>query len=484
MDENVMRILQLLQEGKISAQEAETLIAALRGETAPSNDNDPGNSAESKQKSEDQKSTGGKFDLGFNVEDFGKRISEAFSKVHPEKIVERLQAQFRTASRAGAQWSSSLSAKVRTWADGSDQRPSNPGSLPELSDTHQQEFHLEPGAHVSVDNPLGDITIVGVADGPASVTVKKTVWGPQQDNLKSLMEQINTALHGTDTQLEIKMSAPEMFRDGTVDVEIHIPRNAGNVRAVTRFGKADLSDLEGGVEVSTSSGEVILHGVNGEARSETLSGAINLSDLYGMTTVATQSGDIKAERLTQGLVANSASGDVNASDIEGERIECRSVSGDVHIERAGLQSHKTVKLESISGDVSMDKIAGALIIKAVSGDLKAEELDVESVQVQTISGDVSLGLTAPFSGSMNVHTVSGDIIIKLPEGSSVRASVSATSGSVHCEQNAHEVTSTDTFWSGSLGEGTGTLNIHTVSGDASIARADSSSTGESNERNS
>jgi hypothetical protein len=32
MDENVMRVLQMLQEGKISAQEAETLIAALRGE--------------------------------------------------------------------------------------------------------------------------------------------------------------------------------------------------------------------------------------------------------------------------------------------------------------------------------------------------------------------------------------------------------------------------------------------------------------------
>ena len=36
MEENVARILQMLQEGKVSVQEATTLIAAVRGEhTAP-----------------------------------------------------------------------------------------------------------------------------------------------------------------------------------------------------------------------------------------------------------------------------------------------------------------------------------------------------------------------------------------------------------------------------------------------------------------
>jgi hypothetical protein len=49
MDDNVMRVLQMLQDGKISAQEAEMLIAALRGESAQAEE------AKEKEKEKEQK---------------------------------------------------------------------------------------------------------------------------------------------------------------------------------------------------------------------------------------------------------------------------------------------------------------------------------------------------------------------------------------------------------------------------------------------
>src|SRR5687767_5191750 len=143
MDENVMRVLQMLQEGKISATEAETLIAALRGES--------GASAAGTTKPEEKKAEGEENRAKFkppkvDFDDLGKKISEAVSKVQPEKIVKRVQAQLRTATRAGAHWSATVNAKIRTWTEGADIRPTNASNQPETTEHRDQEFHLESGA--------------------------------------------------------------------------------------------------------------------------------------------------------------------------------------------------------------------------------------------------------------------------------------------------------------------------------------------------
>src|SRR5262245_5025071 len=74
MDENGMRVLQMLQEGKISATEAETLIAALRGESATA--------ATGTAKPEEKKAEGEDNRAKFkppkvDFDDLGKKISEA-----------------------------------------------------------------------------------------------------------------------------------------------------------------------------------------------------------------------------------------------------------------------------------------------------------------------------------------------------------------------------------------------------------------------
>ena len=101
MDENVMRVLQMLQDGKISANEAETLIAALRGESAASASGTGTTESKPKEKKEENKAFFKTPKVDFDFDDLGKRISEAVSKVQPEKIVRRVQAQLRTATRAG-----------------------------------------------------------------------------------------------------------------------------------------------------------------------------------------------------------------------------------------------------------------------------------------------------------------------------------------------------------------------------------------------
>jgi DUF4097 and DUF4098 domain-containing protein YvlB len=469
MDDNVLRVLQMLQEGKITAKEAESLIAALRGETtAPPSPPEPPTPP---TPPEPPKGFPG-FDFKppkIDMSDLGDRISKAVGKVQPEKIVRKIQAELRTASQAGAQWGASFSAKVRTWTDGSDARPSNVGGLPEHTDTHEQEVHLEAGAGVFVENPLGNVLITGIAEGPATVLIRKTVWGPQQEELKNLANQMEVNLQGTDGKLEIKVSVPDAFHDGTVDIELRIPRSA-LARVSTTYGDVEISAVDGRVESVTRTGALRLHDLGGDVRGETVTGELRLERILGSVTVATQSGSIWADSVQRGLSANTASGEVTATGIEGGRVECKSVSGDVKAERIGLEAPLDITVESVSGDVSLTQASGNIALKAVSGDVTTSGIKTTRLQAQTVSGDVGLHLVEAFSGTMQVNTVSGDVEIALVEGSNLRVSLSTTSGELRCDHDAHEVVATERLWMGQIGTGAGTLNVQTISGDAHIHR--------------
>jgi DUF4097 and DUF4098 domain-containing protein YvlB len=469
MDDNVMRVLQMLQDGRISAQEAETLIAALRGEKAGSDSN-----AASEKEESDKSGPFFSFDNfkkpKLDLDDLGERISKAVSKVQPEKILKRVQAQIRTVSRSGATWSATVSARVRNWTDGEDSRPTNAAEQPEQYEEHEQDCHLEPGALIMVENPLGDILLTAGSDGTAHIIARKRVWGVNPETLKANVDQIEIAVHGTDSRLDIKVSAPDFFRSGTVDIELKVPA-AAQARLSTRYGRNEIAGIEGRAEAVSTSGDIHLHDLGADARCETASGSIKLENILGMATVASQSGNIDARKIQRGLSANSASGDVSAEEVEGGRVECKSVSGDVRAYNIGRENPLDITVESISGAVALSQANGNIGLKAVSGDVAGDGLVANRVQAQTVSGDVTIAMREPFSGTMQLNTVSGDVSLALPGGSNARVSLGSTSGELRCDPDATDVTVSETLWTGQIGTGAGTVNVQTLSGDAQILRA-------------
>ncbi len=470
MDDSVMQVLQLLQDGKISASEAEMLISALRGEGVTAK---PAPVPQPKVEKTEHKfghsdnSSAPKFDF----DNLGERISKAVAKVQPEKIVRTIQNQLRSATKAGANWGASVSAKIRTWSDGCDARPKNPGAYPEHADTHEQEFHLEPGASVLIENPLGNVLVVGQDEGPASLTIRKLIWSEKMEDIQTVLHKIKVDLQGTDSRLDVRVSAPDFFTEGTVDIEVRVPQSVGLLHVATCFGDVDLGRFGGRVETTVTSGNLHVHDIGGEVRGETTSGDLKVAKVGGAVTVATQSGSILAEDIGGGLTASSASGNVRAARVGGNKVECKSVSGDVAVEQVGGDALMDISIESVSGDANLKDASGNIVLKAISGDVHAEEISAARLQVQTMSGDVGLRLRDIFSGTMQVSTVSGDVLVAIPEGSDVRVVMSTTSGSLRCEHDAHEVTASGTVWSGQLGTGSGTLNVQTISGDAHLQRA-------------
>jgi DUF4097 and DUF4098 domain-containing protein YvlB len=277
------------------------------------------------------------------------------------------------------------------------------------------------------------------------------------------------SLTGTDARLDIKVGAPDFFREGTVDIELRVPSFV-KARVSARFGTVQITGIEGLTEAVTTTGTLSLTDLKGDARGETATGDIVLSKIGGSAAVATQSGDIQASDIARGLSANAASGSVSVMRVEGGRVECKSVSGDVSVNEVGTSAPLDITVESVSGDANLENAAGNIAVKAVSGQVRVANVTATRLQAQTVSGDISAQVREAFSGALQVNTVSGDVALQLPEGSNVRVSLSTMSGDLRCEHDAQEVSATESLWSGVIGTGAGTLNVQTISGDAHILR--------------
>jgi DUF4097 and DUF4098 domain-containing protein YvlB len=140
-----------------------------------------------------------------------------------------------------------------------------------------------------------------------------------------------------------------------------------------------------------------------------------------------------------------------------DSLDAKTVSGDVSI--ADVARDASVK--SVSGEVKLRKVAGAVSVNTVSGDVKVAEA-AGGANVKTVSGDQSIdSITA---GATQLQSVSGDIRVGIRQGSGVWFDVKSTSGKTVSELEPAE---------GPTGDGPSVeLRAKAVSGDIRIVRAD------------
>ena len=141
-------------------------------------------------------------------------------------------------------------------------------------------------------------------------------------------------------------------------------------------------------------------------------------------------------------------------------LEVKSASGDLTV-RGEIESDATVK--SVSGDVLLDRIGGSLRFQTVSGDLTARSVEY-SVDGKSVSGDVRLESTR--EGKVSIQSVSGDIELGVAPGTNLDVDAGSVSGDL----------SSDVPLGGDPGTGVAegpTLVVRgkTVSGDFRVHRA-------------
>ncbi len=146
----------------------------------------------------------------------------------------------------------------------------------------------------------------------------------------------------------------------------------------------------------------------------------------------------------------------------------KSVSGGVTLD--GVRSD--VSAQSVSGDLESRELSGRLTFTTVSGDLTVVDGASGRLRAETVSGDVTLDLDVPADGSIDLNSVSGDVRLRLPTTVGLKVEAKTLSGRL---ESAFGGVSTDrkpgrASMHGEIGDGSGQLRAHTVSGDIVLLR--------------
>lgn len=111
---------------------------------------------------------------------------------------------------------------------------------------------------------------------------------------------------------------------------------------------------------------------------------------------------IQLPKLMREVIVKTASGDIKLDDISIESLELHSISGDIGVDEVKSQKMKVV---GVSSDVNLSDVSGELQLKTVSGDIEVEDHDGKAISVETVSGDIEYEGSA---SEIRANTTSGD----------------------------------------------------------------------------
>lgn len=142
--------------------------------------------------------------------------------------------------------------------------------------------------------------------------------------------------------------------------------------------------------------------------------------------------------------ASAVSADIDVSNLDNERITASSVSGDVTVDatsqRVSIESvsgdvefqgnTQRISAESVSGDLEISGISGEISATAVSGDMDLDAGMIDSGRLETVSGDITM--TGELSGNsrLTVESMSGDVYLGLPSDQSGLFRAESFSGNI------------------------------------------------------
>lgn len=151
---------------------------------------------------------------------------------------------------------------------------------------------------------------------------------------------------------------------------------------------------------------------------ESVSGDVFIDEELKLNNVEIKntSGDIVFNRT---ITANevkikTVSGDIKLNDVNSNSLILESTSGDINAGR----TTNYVEAKSVSGGISIGGANGKISIQTTSGDISGYNFNIkEKSNAKSVSGDIKISLDKDSNCKINTNTTSGDI--KLPNGINV-----------------------------------------------------------------
>jgi DUF4097 and DUF4098 domain-containing protein YvlB len=400
--EEVKRIIKLVQEGKLSAEDAADLIDAF-------NVGEPTERVEATAEAQAE-GTAETTDIPpppppGNPRDPFRAVVEAMEKIGREVSESvnwtEVAQQARTSASKGFE---ALKTGVEQVSKGKidigwfSSRETKDVTLP---------LNVPAGRVLRIENPCGDIKVVGGFD-EGSVTAHARFSANTIEDARAKAQEYTLIIEESDHQVLIRQPDVSGL---SVDLEIQLPGQA-TVEIRSESGDVSILDTKGGARISTRSGDIKLRGLNGPIEVNVTSGDLTVEDT-----------------VTPSLVIENKSGDIVLRRIDGN-VNARTASGDV---RMDASKGKTIAIETVSGDVRVDvdePVTGVLNVRTVNGDAYIAVPDGSDCRValSTLRGSVSSlielqdatksdqqikGRLGDGNGTLDVSAVTGDIALEM-----------------------------------------------------------------------
>jgi DUF4097 and DUF4098 domain-containing protein YvlB len=249
---------------------------------------------------------------------------------------------------------------------------------------------------------------VEIATSPSLTTTEITIR-PSGSDAEERAAAITVESHEVGDRTEIRIAEPKrsrklFSRSADITISVRCPEGAavdcssgssdvqargvlGDLGVKTASGDVDIDDVLGTCRIASASGDLKIRTVHGDAVVATASGDVVVGEALADLSVNTVSGDVSVSTARRGVSAHTVSGDIEIGTVDGGAVRLQSVSGDVVVGMAPGQS-LWFDVASVSGDTTSDLDVG-----------DAEEVGAEGsaveVRVRTVSGDVRLRRGAP-----------------------------------------------------------------------------------------
>jgi DUF4097 and DUF4098 domain-containing protein YvlB len=122
----------------------------------------------------------------------------------------------------------------------------------------------------------------------------------------------------------------------------------------------------------------------------------------GAVAIDAASGDIKADHVSGDATVNTASGDVRVARVDGD-LRSKSASGDLRVQQVG----GAFSGKYASGDAQVEEVGGDISVESASGDVTIRKAKRGTARINTLSGDVHIGIQPGTGVWFDVQTMSG-----------------------------------------------------------------------------
>ncbi len=184
----------------------------------------------------------------------------------------------------------------------------------------------------------------------------------------------------------------------------------------------------------------------------------------------TVSATIDVDEVAGELKLESVSGDVTVLG-QPAGTDVQTVSGGIKITAGAPHTHA----QSVSGDIQLDRMIGEVEVNTVSGDAHVTAGKLDRLDARSVSGNLVCATTPAANGALSLNSHSGDIELDLPAGVDADFSVSTFSGNIESafgsssgsRSHRHAPGSEMSFTTGSGGAN---IEVQTFSGDVNLRK--------------